>query len=470
MFGISSVKPAAIKSHIEAHVGPISKTDQTRLKGLKLVTAEDSQAGLKRLVTVGHSAKPMVSEEDGKKAKYWVELFVSFRKECPDWAPDVLTHLVEMSLARPQNWVFGDSCLVDAGEWYPGCPYKGFLLAASSSARDEFSIATLGKKKVLFLTGVPLYAEEVDYKLAHSTLDLLKLMDRFPIEESVEERVNCRRPEAQAVEGGIAAAILSLENQNSPLAIKHLAQVAQGLEQLGLLPRAAAIYQLAQEMGANATAALSRLAEAGAEVDGEYLGEVRRRLQGFDFPPLNAEEHQRGVEAVDRMETLAQHVVAKLLDMDPASLSSENAKELLYLRAQVESVGRANWIRLSGVAAVYFVLRVGTDFARLQVPEPWWSENAESALQAALEAGDDRSQELASLKKHLARTSESPAAAMNPHPWNALCALVSWWVWCRLRQPDKSAPFPDLEVFRTPEVKANAETLVIFYQSAIQRG
>jgi suppressor of fused protein SUFU len=466
IFRKKSIKPSAIKKHINEHVGPIVETIQTKLRGLELVVAEDSKPGYKRLITVGMSSQPMTAEECGQEVPYWSELFISFREKLPEWAAAVLTHLVEMAFNRPPNWTYGDSCHVNAAEWSPGCPYQGFLFVSSSSAKEEFSVATLGKRPIIFLAVVPLHPEEVEFKLTNSTDALLEMMDRFPVEESVDERINCCHPKARAVEESILSAMASSENQNRSLTVKHLAQAGHALEELNLLARASALYQLAQELDADAGPALDRLAGLGVETDEEYLARVRRRLQGLDFAPLTREEKEAGLKLVDQIETGAWQLVRDLLNTDPTTLTPENARELHHLRREVEKVGRAEWVELSAIAALYFSLRVGRDFARLQLPKPWWSDHAELALQAALEEGDDRSLELMSLNKHVERNVESPAAAMNPHPFNALCALVGWWVWCRLRFPTESAPFHHMEVFKSPEVKANAETLVILYRTA----
>ena len=66
------------------------------------------------------------------------------------------------------------------------CGFQGVILLAGYTLGAEFTFIDAGDKVISVLSMIPLYAEEMDYKLKKGTEALLDKFDKYNISEVVD--------------------------------------------------------------------------------------------------------------------------------------------------------------------------------------------------------------------------------------------------------------------------------------------
>lgn len=68
----------------------------------------------------------------------------------------------------------------------PNCAFEGVILLAGFTLPEEFTFIDTGDKVISILSMIPLYAEEMDYKLKKGTDALLEKFDKYGISEIID--------------------------------------------------------------------------------------------------------------------------------------------------------------------------------------------------------------------------------------------------------------------------------------------
>jgi hypothetical protein len=140
------------------------------------------------LVTSGMAEKPMATPDELAEHAY-AELVMALPK---DWDLDrdtwPLTTLQSLaSMPHEYETWFGESHTVPNGDppepWGRGTKLCGAIFAPPLLVPDDFRTLTVGERTVRFLAVVPLYAEEMDLKLAKGAEVLFDLLDAAEVNE-----------------------------------------------------------------------------------------------------------------------------------------------------------------------------------------------------------------------------------------------------------------------------------------------
>lgn len=149
------------------------------------------------LLSCGMSALPMSVPEEYDASKYaevmmllpkeWNLEEASFRDERNFWPIRIIKEL--MMLPHSNNtWLgYGHSYgFSDAEEYADGVGFNSVLLVHSMELSEEFiQIKREDDDMIEIFTLIPLYKEEIEFKMEHGTSALLEKFDEFQIEEVV---------------------------------------------------------------------------------------------------------------------------------------------------------------------------------------------------------------------------------------------------------------------------------------------
>jgi hypothetical protein len=203
-----------IQSHLEEHIGPFENVlDEIESPDLHIdiipIPASEERPFL-TLCTMGMSAAPMCMPDDADVLRF-AELLIALP---PDWPLSVeefkslgedawwpLRWLKE--LARlPINY---DTFLAP-GHTVPNgnppepfsenCPFAAFLVTPQSVAEESFDLLEVGNRLVAFLQMIPLYPEELKFKLQHGTDALLERLSTLYEDGTVADLADPARPSA----------------------------------------------------------------------------------------------------------------------------------------------------------------------------------------------------------------------------------------------------------------------------------
>jgi hypothetical protein len=187
----------AISDHIEKHLAPIADVYHEILSDIVHVdvyhVAPSDDRPWHSLVSGGMSDLPM-SVPDGVHGLAHLELMVSlpphwplnqesFENEDTYWPIRWLKILARFPHENP-TWL-GNGHTIPNGDppepFAPGTKLCCWLLAPSITAPEGFGHLTITKKTITFLAMVPLYREEMEFKLKHGCDALLEKFDRMGI-------------------------------------------------------------------------------------------------------------------------------------------------------------------------------------------------------------------------------------------------------------------------------------------------
>ena len=150
------------------------------------------------LLSCGMSALPMTVPDDISSSEFteimillpkeWDLKHESFDDERNYWPIRIMKEIM-MSPHKNKTWFgFGHSYgHEDDGEFAEGIGFNSVMLAHSTELSDDFTQIELENDKVIDIyTLIPLYKEELEFKIKNSARDLLKRFDKFGIEEIVK--------------------------------------------------------------------------------------------------------------------------------------------------------------------------------------------------------------------------------------------------------------------------------------------
>ena len=192
----------AIAKHIEKHVGPPDQVFHELVSTLVHIdvhmVAPTPQRNFFTLVTSGMSDKPMTVPEDAEEFRY-AELAICLP---PTWKLDEESFKVEVNY-WPVRWLktlarfphefdtwLGMGHTIPTGD--PPEPYADntklccMMLLTNSLVEDDFDTLELSDRIVHFWTLVPLYREEMEYKLKHGVEALVEKLDKIGGPEQCE--------------------------------------------------------------------------------------------------------------------------------------------------------------------------------------------------------------------------------------------------------------------------------------------
>ncbi|WP_295932058.1 suppressor of fused domain protein [uncultured Xanthomonas sp.] len=197
-----------IGAHIERHLGPISVvlheiiSDTVHLD-VHVVPATDEVPYL-RLVTSGMSDLPMAVPE-GLDAPRFMELVLTlppdwpieyedFQDGCHYWPLRLLKTLARLP-HKQDTWLGIGHTLSNGDPAMPYAPSVGFdsaMLFPQVTASDAFDELTIdANKTIVFMAVMPLYPEEMAFKLERGTEALLDRLDAAGIQDAIDpHRVN----------------------------------------------------------------------------------------------------------------------------------------------------------------------------------------------------------------------------------------------------------------------------------------
>ena len=185
----------AIERHVEEHFGKVESvlheliSDGVHLDLLPVHFEEDGEA-FTFLGTMGMSALPMTlpdleegdDPDDLPPARAELFMLIPGRWEVSEEEAD--WHVMALKMCGRIPSLF-DSFLAmghtipneDPPEPYtPDCPFVGALVLSGDILKEGFAELNTGDGTVAFYALVPLYAEEMDYKLEHG---IMALIDKF---------------------------------------------------------------------------------------------------------------------------------------------------------------------------------------------------------------------------------------------------------------------------------------------------
>lgn len=190
----------ALERHVEAHVGPVENVlHEIVSDGLHLDLLPVEPDGETRpfyfLGTMGMSALPMTLPEDYPGPEY-AELFILLPPDWPRTQQEIEAagedawwpYRLLKTLARiPHEYetFLGPGHTVPNGDppepFADSVGFAGAMLVDGGALADEFAEVTIGDKTVQFLLIVPLFAEEMEYKLEHGAEALLERLESAEI-------------------------------------------------------------------------------------------------------------------------------------------------------------------------------------------------------------------------------------------------------------------------------------------------
>jgi hypothetical protein len=209
---LSTEEMEAIEGHLEKFIGPVNNILHEIMSPdlhLDLVPIEPGEdRPWLTVCTMGMSALPMTLPEDAG---------------VPDFA--------ELLIALPGDWPFSDEAFEELGEdaWWPfrwlkelarlpisydtflgpghtvpngdppeplteNCHFAGFMVVPQLVAAEEADVLEDGEKQVSFYQLIPLFADELEYKLQEGSDALLELLNEFLSEAHVGQLADPTRP------------------------------------------------------------------------------------------------------------------------------------------------------------------------------------------------------------------------------------------------------------------------------------
>jgi len=191
-----------ISAHIEKHLGPVETVYHEVVSDTVHIDVHIVKPTVEspfiRLVTSGMSDLPMTTPDDVGVPKY-AELMItlpadwkidqaSFKDESWYWPIRLIKGLARLP-HKYQTWLgFGHTVPNgDPAEPYaPNTDLCGAIVLPSVTVPSEFQVLEIpGIKTVTFYSVVPLYAQEMEFKLRHGTDKLLDRFDRKGLKDVV---------------------------------------------------------------------------------------------------------------------------------------------------------------------------------------------------------------------------------------------------------------------------------------------
>jgi hypothetical protein len=190
----------AISAHIEKHVGTIDQVFHELVSDLVHIDVHWVKPTPERrchtLVTSGMSERAMAAPEGAEKFRF-AELAIHLPPEWPmdveSWKDDRYYWPVRLlkTMARMpheyRTWLFLDHSIGDP-EGPPlglGTAMSATLVGLAPSLPEEFATLEYDGRTIFFFTLLPLYREELAYKLEHGSDELYDLFSREGIDEIV---------------------------------------------------------------------------------------------------------------------------------------------------------------------------------------------------------------------------------------------------------------------------------------------
>ncbi|MGF1511426.1 MAG: suppressor of fused domain protein [Myxococcota bacterium] len=182
--------------HISSWVGPLSGVFDVGLKGPQvdiLHAAPDDDKPFHVLVSHGLSDRVQPTPPEADSA-HRVELVMGLDPAWPTtragdltelWPVKLLASLVRFALDEPDGW-FGHGHTIPNGS--PAQPYveggpSGVILLPPVAMPPEFERWGEGEEEVQFLAVVPLYSEELDFKVSRGAMALMERFDAHGLNE-----------------------------------------------------------------------------------------------------------------------------------------------------------------------------------------------------------------------------------------------------------------------------------------------
>lgn len=192
----------AVSNHIEKHLGSISQvfhelvSDTVHIDIHQVEPTEDWPFHV--LVTSGMSDLPMTVPDEFDAPRY-IELMLtlpaswqldeeSFKEETWYWPIRTLKFLARFP--HKYNTWLGWGHTIPNGD--PAKPYadntelNGVILLPPVSTPEEFHTLTIDNREISFLSVLPLFEEEMNFKLKHGTDPLLKKLDKHDITDIID--------------------------------------------------------------------------------------------------------------------------------------------------------------------------------------------------------------------------------------------------------------------------------------------
>jgi hypothetical protein len=96
--------------------------------------------------------------------------------------------LKELSKYPHENktWLGYGHTFSSEDEYSPNCKFCGLILLNSISFSDEFMSIETPEKNVRIFSAIPLYKEEIDFKIKHGSAALMEKFEEYGIEEIVD--------------------------------------------------------------------------------------------------------------------------------------------------------------------------------------------------------------------------------------------------------------------------------------------
>lgn len=198
----------AVTAHVQQHIGEVEHVFH-QLVSLWvhvdiLVVPPTEDRPCYTLVTSGMAEKPMAAPDDDPALAY-TELVLALPPDWPldspegNWPLKLMQDLAELP-HRFETWLYCGHTVPngDPAEPYArGVGFTGVVLATPLLVPDEFDVVRAGDREVRFQSVIPLYTDEMDFKLAQGAD---ALFDRLG-DAGVSEGLDVGRP---SVVGGAA--------------------------------------------------------------------------------------------------------------------------------------------------------------------------------------------------------------------------------------------------------------------------
>jgi len=194
-----------ISQHVEKHIGPIETVFHEIVSDLVhvdiLFVGPTKERNYNTLITCGMSNLPMTVPE-GAEAFRYAELMIclpatwqiseeSFKSEENYWPVRSLKTLARLP-HEYNTWLYADHTIPNND---PAEPYanntklSGMMVTIPStvqSLKEFFTLAVSPEKEVHFFSLIPLYSEEMDFKLKHGPDALLEKLDKAGVTQIVD--------------------------------------------------------------------------------------------------------------------------------------------------------------------------------------------------------------------------------------------------------------------------------------------
>ncbi|REE83953.1 suppressor of fused protein SUFU [Paenibacillus taihuensis] len=203
-----------ITKHVENHIGPVQTVFHELVSDLVhidvLVVAPTKERNFYTLVTCGMSDQPM-TVPPGAEAYRYAELMISlppdwevsekgFRKEESYWPIRSLKTLARMP-HEYNTWLYAMHTIPNGNPVEPfaaNTKLTGMMLyvPATVQAINEFFVLPVSpEKEVRFFNLIPLYSEEMDYKLKHGADALLDKLSKIGVTDiiNIARKNSCKK-------------------------------------------------------------------------------------------------------------------------------------------------------------------------------------------------------------------------------------------------------------------------------------